>query len=70
MVKNACVTGEQTTELRPKKTPTADHRKKLQPIEIVFILAMLAIPVLHFCVFWSMMIDRNYRKGRFIYEYL
>ena len=52
MVKNACVTGAEDN-LHRQKTPRPSYNgRKLQKIEIVFIVVMMAIPILHFCVFW------------------
>ena len=52
MVKNACVTGAEDNLHRQKTSRPSYNGRKLQKIEIVFIVVMMAIPILHFCVFW------------------
>ena len=53
MLKNACVKGAEKEDLRRQKTPPPSYNgRKLQKMEIVFIIVMMAIPILHFCIFW------------------
>lgn len=54
MMKNVCAKdADSAVKARQKQMPPIPRKgKKLQKWEIVFIVVMLAIPILHFCVFW------------------